>query len=142
VMLAATGMQWLSKKEPKSESATHWMVGTFSLSGFLQGLCGMSGAPMVLWCYARPWSANKIRAFLFTVYLTSFLPQWLMLAGRFGKIVPAAGLRTVMALPLVLLGTFAGLKLAHHIPDHAARQLSYAVLIILAAIELLHPIFI
>jgi uncharacterized membrane protein YfcA len=65
-----------------------------------------------------------------------------MLAGRFGKIVPAAGLRTVMALPLVLLGTFAGLKLAHHIPDHAARQLSYAVLIILAAIELLHPIFI
>ena len=142
VMLTATGMQWLSKKEPKSESATHWMVGTFSLSGFLQGLCGMSGAPMVLWCYARPWSANKIRAFLFTVYLTSFLPQWLMLAGRFGKIVPAAGLRTVMALPLVLLGTFAGLKLAHHIPDHAARQLSYAVLIILAAIELLHPIFI
>jgi uncharacterized membrane protein YfcA len=142
VMLAATGMQWLSKKEPKNETATHWMVGTFSLSGFLQGLCGMSGAPMVLWCYARPWSANKVRAFLFTVYLTSFLPQWLMLAGRFGKIVPAAGLRTVMALPLVLLGTFAGLKLAHHIPDHAARQLSYAVLIILAAIELLHPIFI
>lgn len=101
----------------------------------------MSGAPMVLWCYARPWSASKVRAFLFTVYLTSFLPQWLMLAGRFGKIIPAAGLRTVMALPLVLLGTFVGLKLAHRIPDQAAKQLSYAVLILLAAIEMLHPLF-
>lgn len=141
VMLAATAMQWLSKTETQSASKPHWMFGTFSLSGFLQGLCGMSGAPMVLWCYARPWSASKVRAFWFTGYLTSFLPQWLMLAGRFGKIIPAAGLRTVMALPLVLLGTFVGLKLAHRIPDQAAKQLSYAVLILLAAIEMLHPLF-
>ena len=96
---------------------------------------------MVLWCYSRPWSANKIRAFLFTVYLTSFLPQWFMLAGRFGDVIPAAGARTLLALPLVLMGTMAGLKLAHCVPDSAARQISYAVLILLAAIELLHPLF-
>lgn len=142
VMLTATALQWTTKRDVKDASTTPAMIGTFSLSGFLQGLCGMSGAPMVLWCYARPWSANKIRAFLFTVYLTSFLPQWLMLAGRFGKIIPAAGMRTAMALPFVLMGTVAGLKLAHYIPDHIARQLSYAVLILLAAIELLHPFFV
>lgn len=141
VMLMATAMQWMTKGDQKTEGSTPWMVGTFSLSGFLQGLCGMSGAPMVLWCYARPWSANKIRAFLFTVYLTSFLPQWLMLAGRFGKVIPAAGLRTVMALPVVLLGTFAGLKLATYIPENAARPISYTVLLVLAAMELLHPLF-
>jgi uncharacterized membrane protein YfcA len=141
VMLTATCMQWVGRKEKKTESTSSWMLGTFSLSGFLQGLCGMSGAPMVLWCYARPWSSHKVRAFLFTVYLTSFVPQWVMLAGRFGKIIPAAGLRTVMALPLILLGAVVGLRLAHYIPDHAARHLSYTVLIVLAAIELLHPLF-
>jgi len=141
VMLMATAMQWVTKGDQKTAGTAPWMVGTFSLSGFLQGLCGMSGAPMVLWCYARPWSANKIRAFLFTVYLTSFLPQWLMLTGRFGNVIPAAGLRTIMALPVVLLGTFAGLKLATYIPENASRPISYTVLLVLAAIELLHPLF-
>jgi uncharacterized protein len=140
VMLAATLAQCVSRRSPTDGSSTGWMLGTFSLSGFLQGLCGMSGAPMVLWCYAKPWSANKVRAFLFTVYLTSFLPQWLMLAGKFGTVIPAAGLRTIVALPLVLLGTFTGLKLAKHVPDKWARQISYAVLILLASIELLHPL--
>jgi hypothetical protein len=141
VMLAATLSQCVSSPTQKKESSAGWMFGTFSLSGFLQGLCGMSGAPLVLWCYARPWSHDKVRALLFTVYLTSFLPQWLMLYGRFGSTIPKASLRSLAALPLVLLGTYLGLKLARRVPDHAIRRISYALLILFAAFEILTPLF-
>ncbi|MEY4567667.1 MAG: hypothetical protein RLY14_2637 [Planctomycetota bacterium] len=141
VMLAATLSQCVSSPKKKEESTTGWMLGTFSLSGFLQGLCGMSGAPLVLWCYARPWPHDKVRALLFTVYLTSFLPQWLLLYGRFGSTIPKASLRSLVALPLILLGTYLGLKFARRVPDHAIRRISYSLLILFAAFEILTPLF-
>lgn len=141
VILAATLIQIFNRRSTKSEGSTASMIGTFSLSGFLQGLCGMSGAPMVLWCYAKPWNANKIRGFLFTVYLTSFGPQWLMLWNSFRETVPEAGLRTLIALPLILTGTVVGLRLARLVPDEMARRISYSVLLLLASIEILHPLF-
>ncbi len=132
-MQAAVGIEW------KSARKLHWLVITFGGSGFLQGLSGMSGPPMVLWVHAQRYSADRARAFLFAMYISNFVPQILLLSWRFGDGVSRAALVAMLSLPLVLISASLGLRLGSRLGDRWLRPLTYACLIGLAANSLLEP---
>lgn len=134
VIQAGVGIEWKDARKP------HWLVLTFGGSGFLQGLSGMSGPPMVLWVHGQRYSADRARAFLFAMYISNFLPQLMLLWWKFGDAVPRAAIIASLSLPLVLLSAMLGIRLGSVLGDRWLRPLTYAGLVGLALSSLLEPL--
>ena len=111
------------------------------MGGFLLGLCGIGGPPMVLWVMAHNWSMNRARAFLFFIFATGIPLQALLLWLAFGNPIFEAMLLGLVALPAVAAGLYVGLWLAHIAPDRALRNLSWAVLVLIAISSIVMPYF-
>lgn len=130
---AFIGVEW------KNATKWYWMLVTFGGSGILQGLSGMSGPPLVLWVHGQRYSADRARAFLFSIYVSNFAPQVLLLWWRFGAEVWLDVVVAFVALPAVLLGAMLGLRIGKWIGDRWLRPLSYMLLIALASYSLFGP---
>lgn len=126
------GIEW------KNATRWYWLLVTFGGSGFLQGLSGMSGPPLVLWVHGQRFEAAKARAFLFAMYISNFGPQLLILWLKFGSQVWVAVGVALLSLPTVLLGAMLGLKVGQRIGD-SLRTISYIMLLSLAMFSLLSP---
>jgi uncharacterized protein len=133
VAQALVGIEWKNAKKPV------WMVIVFGGSGFLQGISGLSGPPMVLWVHGQRYPVDRARAFLFSMYITNFIPQVLLLWWKFGNSVFEALLLGLWSLPLVLLGATLGLRLGSWLGDRWLRPATYACLVWLALCSLLEP---
>lgn len=133
VMQAFVGIEW------KTAQKWYWILITFGGSGILQGLSGMSGPPMVLWVHGQRYSANRARAFLFSMYISNFLPQVLLLWSHFGSGVWRGVGIGLLATPPVVFGAVLGLRLGSLLGDRWLRPISYACLIAIAAYSLLGP---
>lgn len=139
IILLAVAMQALVGIEWKSAQRWYWMVVTFGGSGILQGLSGTSAPPMVLWVHGQKYSADRARAFLFSMFITNFVPQILLLQWKFGGVVWHAMGLSLLSIPLVLLAAMLGLRLGSWLGDRWLRPISYVCLIILAMGSLLDP---
>ncbi|MEM8733288.1 MAG: sulfite exporter TauE/SafE family protein [Planctomycetota bacterium] len=126
------GIEW------RNATRWYWMLVTFGGSGFLQGLSGMSGPPLVLWVHGQRFEAAKARAFLFAMYISNFAPQLLILWLRFGSAVWIAVGVAILSLPTVLLGAMLGLKVGQQIGERL-RTISYVMLLGLAIFSLVSP---
>jgi uncharacterized membrane protein YfcA len=127
------GIEW------KSAKRWYWQLATFGGSGFLQGLSGMSGPPLVLWVHGQRYSADRARAFLFAIFISNFVPQVSLLWWKFGNEVWIAVGIALAALPTVLGGAILGLRWGSRLGDNYLRPLSYALLLALAISSLLSP---
>ena len=134
VVLAIVVTQYLVRIEPKPALHPAWEWIAFSLAGFLVGLCGMGGPPMVLWVLSHDWPAARAKACLFYIFTSSMLPQAVVLWLLFGTPFLVACLLGLLGVPVVLAGTLLGLKLGQRLPDRIMRPVCMAVL---AAIGLL-----
>jgi hypothetical protein len=130
---AMVGIEWKGARKPI------WMLTVFGGSGILQGISGMSGPPMVLWVHAQRYSTDRARAFLFSMYITNFIPQIGLLWWKFGGAVFHAMAVGLLSLPLVLLSTMLGLKLGSSLGDRWLRTATYAGLMLIALASLLEP---
>lgn len=139
IILLAVALQSLVGIEWKNAAKPFWVVVTFGSSGILQGLSGMSGPPMVLWVHGQRYSADRARAFLFSMYISNFLPQVALLGWRFGYAVLQAVGVAVLSLPLVMISAMLGLRLGSWLGDRWLRPITYACLVALALGSLVEP---
>src|SRR5690606_27445999 len=67
-----------------------WEWVAFSAAGFLLGLCGIGGPPMVLWVLAQHWEMSRGRALLYFLFASGIPAQALLLWLTFGDQIGGA----------------------------------------------------
>ena len=139
LILLAVVAQLVSGRPWSSAKRWYWIWATFGLSGILQGLSGMSAPPMVLWVYGQRFDPNRARAFLFTVYLSNFIPQLALMVWTFGYPMLRSAVVALAALPLLLVASLIGLQIGNRLGERWLRPATYAILIWMALTCILDP---
>jgi uncharacterized membrane protein YfcA len=116
-----------------------WDWSTFLSSGFLVGFCGIGGPPIVMWAMSQGWSPHKTRGFLFLVFFSSMFPQLALLGFAYGAAIGPAMLAGVIGAPVVLAGTYFGLRVGHYFSQRWLRLVSFSILLLVAVIEVVRP---
>jgi len=135
--IVAVQRLWRVEPQPRLHPAWEWLA--FGLAGFLLGLSGMGGPPMVLWVLAHDWPMNQARGFLYFIFSVGLIPQGFLMWLFFGNEVTGAMLLSAAALPAVLVGLWLGLAIGRAAPDRALRNVSLSVLILIAASAIIAP---
>lgn len=128
-LMVVTQVIWRPK--PQERVQPFWAGLAFLASGFLSGLCGMGGPPIVLWSMTQPWTAHRTRAFLFVVLGTLIPVQLTLLSLTFGAQILWQVLTGLLMFPLVYLGSTMGLRIGHRIEKNQLQRMAYAVLLIM-----------
>ena len=123
IICLLVGIQLVFRIRPADSVHPVWGALAFSISGFLAGVSGMGGPPLVMWAMAHNWSGEKIRAFLFVVFMASTPVQVLLLYLAFGADILQGAAAGLLLAPVVFLGTAIGLPLGKRIPRPAFRRL-------------------
>jgi uncharacterized membrane protein YfcA len=139
LVLGIVALQQSLRVQPRPVLHPGWEWLTFSVAGFLVGLCGMGGPPMVLWVLAHDWPMNRARAFLYFLFVTGLPLQAVLLWLVFGPAIVSPMLLGLAALPALLLGLYAGLYLSKLLPDALLRRLSVALLVVVALAAIVSP---
>jgi uncharacterized membrane protein YfcA len=139
IVLAIVAVQSALRVQPREKLHDAWEWLAFSLGGFLLGLCGMGGPPMVLWVMAHNWPMNQARAFLYFLFVTGMPPQALIMWLMFGNEILGAMLLGLATIPALLAGLYLGLWLSRLMPDRVLRNLSWAVLVLIAVSAIVMP---
>jgi uncharacterized membrane protein YfcA len=117
-----------------------WDWTAFLSSGFLVGFCGIGGPPIVMWAIAQGWPPARTRGFLFLVFFSSMFPQLTLLGLAYGSAIGPAMLTGVIGAPVVLAGTFLGLRIGRHFSQRWLRRVSFAILLVMALVEVAGPL--
>ena len=139
IVLVAVVMQTFSGRPWTSANKWYWVLTAFGASGLLQGLSGMSAPPMLLWLHGQRFAAKRARSFLFAIYLSSFVPQLLLMFWTFSPALLTSMQVAVLALPLVLIGTYVGLAVGNRFGERWLRPATYTLLVWMAMACLLDP---
>jgi uncharacterized membrane protein YfcA len=142
IVLTALLVQWLWRIRPRD--TLHWAWGVLAavLCGFLGGLAGMGGPPVVMWIMAHRWSNPRSRATLWTLFTGMAPLQLYFLHDRFGELVASALPAACLLAPICLLGIFPGLWLGARIAKPRLRQISYLIILFISLYAILQPIVI
>ena len=107
-------------------------AGVGFLNGILGGLTGLAGLLVTIWCGLRGWSKDEQRTVFQPVGVAIFAMTalWLGLGGSFG--VDTVRL-FLLGLPVLLLGTWLGLKLYGRLDDAAFRKVVLILLLVSGA---------
>jgi uncharacterized protein len=99
------------------------------LNGVLGGATGLAGIIVIIWCQLRGWAKDQQRAVFQPVGVATFAMSAAWLGGQ-GSISPEVIWLFAIALPVLLAGTWLGLKLYGRLDEAQFRKL---VLILLVA---------
>jgi hypothetical protein len=108
-----------------------WSAAALLSSGFLTGLIGMGGAPLVMWVMAHNWSNEKTRSLLFAVIVVTFPILIGQLFVTFGAVILKGVLVGILLTPVVYLGSRVGMPLGNRMPKPMMRNIAYLVLVII-----------
>ena len=139
VVLTATLSTMLYRPVPRERISPIWAWIAFPISGFLQGLVGMGGPAMVFWVTAHDWSARKIRAFLFSMYLISLPPAFVVMFAFFGERLVNPAFIATTAIPILLLVTYGGLQFGNWLGRRRLRRVTLGLLIFVGLVGLAAP---
>jgi len=120
---------WRPTIKPIKADAMAGDLGAGFLNGVLGGATGLAGIVTVIWCQLRGWTKDQQRAVFQPVGVATFAMSAAWLGGQ-GSIPRQVILLFVVALPVVLLGTWLGLKFYGRLDEAQFRKL---VLILLLA---------
>ncbi|MCC9643489.1 TSUP family transporter [Rhodopirellula sp. JC740] len=138
-VLLATIANLFFRPTPRKSVAAFWGFLAFPLSGFMQGLVGMGGPPMVLWVQAHDWDTRRSRGFLFSMYLISLAPGIAVLVWFFGARVIPPALIAGAAIPILLVVTWAGLRVGTALGTERLRRVTMALLLLMGLAGLAAP---
>jgi uncharacterized membrane protein YfcA len=140
IVLCAVLAQWLWRVRPRDHLHRGWGIGATTLCGYMSGLAGMGGPPVVMWVMAHRWSNQRSRATLWSLFtgLTPF--QFFFLTRQFGEDVLYAYRDGAMLSPVMLLGILPGLWIGHRIPKPLLRQISYTILLLISLYAIGQPL--
>jgi uncharacterized membrane protein YfcA len=139
VVLIVTLSIMVVRPQPRPRVHPCWAALAFPLSGLLQGLVGMGGPPMVFWIQAHDWSDRRMRGFLFAVFLIGSLPSITLLYLVFGDRIVGPGLLTAALIPVLLVATYAGMRVGNWLGRDRLRSVTLWLLILMGLSGLAAP---
>ena len=107
------------------------------LNGILGGLTGLAGILTTIWCGLRGWPKDEQRAVFQPIGVAIFAMSGLWLAVREGISTDVIRL-FVLGLPVLVAGTWLGLRLYGHIDEAGFRKI-VLVLLLVSGIALVVP---
>lgn len=140
LILLVLALHSLAKVAPRERLHPGWGALAGSCSGFMSGMSGMGGPPLIMWIMAHTWSSERSRASVW-VFFTLLTP--IQLGGlwhRFGPSILDASLLASLLAPLSLLGLLPGLWIGRRIPKPTLRRLSYGLIFIIAVYAITQPL--
>jgi len=120
---------WRPTIKPIKADAMAGDLGAGFLNGVLGGATGLAGIVTVIWCQLRGWTKDQQRAVFQPVGVATFAMSAAWLGGQ-GSISREVIRLFVVALPVVLVGTWLGLKFFGRLDEAQFRKV---VLILLLA---------
>jgi uncharacterized membrane protein YfcA len=132
-LFAIVTAQIVLRPHPRERLARGWTFAAAGSAGFIAGLVGMGGPPVVLFALAHRWSRDTFRGFLWSQFLLVLPILAVALVIRFGTgLVEWLGIGVATA-PVVWLGSRIGLRVTQR---WDSRRLHVAAVIMLYAIAL------
>lgn len=116
---------------PRERLARPWGALSGGAAGFLAGMVGMGGPPLVFYAQAHAWDKDRFRGFLWAQLLTGQPAVLAMLTWRSGPTILVHYALGLALAPLLWLGTRAGFSLTarwklHHV-SLSATVVLYAI---------------
>jgi uncharacterized membrane protein YfcA len=121
---------------PRPRESVHaaWAGLAGTAGGFLAGLVGMGGPPLVFYALASAWTKDRFRAFLWTQFILGAPIVAGVLAWRFGTdVLQYIGVGAAMT-PLIWIATRIGLAITRR---WQAKQLAIAAVLVLYGIAVM-----
>lgn len=140
ILLLVLAAQWALRFQPRPHVPTAVGVLAFGLAGFLAGLCGLGGPPVVLWALAHEWSSDRTRATLFAIFSLFAPVQLLVLTMAFGPEMLGWALVGVLVFPAMWVGSRVGLQLGGLMSKPVLRACALTLLTALALRAVVTPI--
>jgi uncharacterized protein len=138
-VLVATTALVLIRPAPRASLPQFWNWIVFPLSGFLHGLLGMGGPPLVMWVQAHDWTTKQSRGFLFAMFTINLFPAIAMLYYTFGDSVFAPSLAAALTFPALWLTTELGIRAGTKLGSRRLRTVTIGLLWIVGLAGLLTP---
>ncbi len=135
VGVGLVGMLLLQRLSPRGNGLWRGQSGRIiagAASGFLAGLLGMGGPPLVLWLLAQEWPAERQRSFLWLSFLLLSPLQIAVMLATFGWPLWNAMGTGLIATPFVLLVARFGSLWGRNLSKERLRWLMRAFLLVLA----------
>jgi uncharacterized membrane protein YfcA len=103
-------------------------AGVGFLNGVLGGMTGLAGILVTIWCGLRGWPKDQQRTIFQPVAVAIFLMSALWLGAK-GAITPDTIKLFVIGLPVLIAGTWLGLKLYGRLDEASFRKVVLALLL-------------
>ncbi len=140
VILLTLLSQWFGNLKPRESVHCSWGYLAGAVSGFLTGFANIGGPPIVLWILAHRWSNERMRI-MASIFTLSFVPfQLIILPIVFGKPVLTAYVSAIPVSPMVVAGSWCGLKVGSRIHGKHLRLTMQIILLVIALVSLLKPL--
>jgi uncharacterized membrane protein YfcA len=131
VLLVLYGIYGLARPQmkPFQTGGAPVDAGVGLLNGILGGLTGLAGILTTIWCGLRGWPKDEQRAVFQPIGVAVFAMSALWLGVREGITADTVRLFLV-GLPVLLAGTWLGLKLYGHLDEAGFRRIVLALLLV------------
>lgn len=139
VLLLSIAATANSSKTPRGQVHWGWLWLAGLCSGLLAGSVGMGGPPLILYALAHDWSAARTRAYLWTLFLFGAPMTIAIFIWRFGGKAAGDWVTGMAHLPVIWLGSNAGLWLTRRHSRQTLRLLSLTVLCLIAISSIVAP---
>ncbi len=130
-ILVFTLFTYFIKPIPKERVPTEYGVLAGTLSGFLTGIVGMGGPPLVFWVLSHKWGSNVMKVTMFAICIPSSIFQIILNILVFKSEVISVGISALLSTPIQILGITIGLKLSKKINQNQLRKMMLCVLILI-----------
>jgi uncharacterized membrane protein YfcA len=135
LLYSAYGLARPKLKPVEGDDATNVTIGF--LNGLLGGLTGLGGIVVTIWCQLHDWPRDRQRA-IFQPVLFAVLVMSAVSLSSVGGFTRDTVELYVLGLPVMLAGTWTGLKLYGRLNDQLFRRI-VLVLLLVAGVALLAP---
>jgi uncharacterized membrane protein YfcA len=92
------------------------------LGGFMGGATSLNGVFPTLWCGLRGWTKSEQRG-VFQSYILIVHAVTLAWLGTAGELTVKTGISVLVCIPVLVAGSWIGLRLFHHVSETGFRRL-------------------
>jgi len=131
-ILIALAIRAIPRQKQKQSLPLPVTIGTFSISGILQGIVAMGGPPVVLWVTTRDYTAQQARSFIMTLFLLNAPIQISLLLLLSDNMNLTVILTALILSPLIFIGSNMGIRVGNHFSKPMLNRLAMGVLLIIA----------
>ena len=128
------------RPELRERAGAGWTFLAASSGGFLGGLVGMGGPPIVLYAMAHDWEKDRFRAFLWSQFLLVLPIVMLVLRWRIGSSVLPPFLWGLALAPFLWIGTRAGIAVSRRWSRRGLQVVAAGLLYAIGVTSVLAPL--